>query len=91
MFLPIATKMYFRNKLTDCSGFALADGFHDTDAAAGLEGGLEPVGGVLHIGHIDPQTSILTQEDHRRPLLVVARRVTYRHHILNLQNKSTKM
>lgn len=40
--------------LTDSSCLALADRLHDADDTARLQGGLEPVGGVLHIGHVDP-------------------------------------
>ena len=73
-----------RRGLTDGGCLALADGLHDADDAAGLQGGLQPVGGVLHVGHVDAQAAVLTQQDHRRPLLLVAGRVPDGHHVLDL-------
>jgi len=70
--------------LTDSSCLALADRLHDADDTARLQGGLEPVGGVLHIGHVDPQAAIFAQEDHSSPLLLIAGCVADGHHVLNL-------
>ncbi len=71
-------------KLTSSSSFALADWLHDTDAAAGLQRGLEPVRGVVHIGHIDSQASVLTEKNHSRTLLLITGCVSDCYHILNL-------
>ena len=73
-----------RRGLTDGSCFALSNRFHYADDTAGLQGGLKPVGGVLHIGHVDAQAAILTQQDHRCPLLLIAGRVPDGNHVLDL-------
>lgn len=77
--------------LTNSSCLALANWLHDADDAARLERGLEPVGGILYIGHIDPQAAIFAQEDHSRPLLLIAGCVTDGHHVLNLQTQAMQV
>lgn len=74
--------------LTNSSCLALANWLHDADDTARLERGLEPVGGVVYIGHIDPQAAIFAQEDHSGPLLLIAGCVTDSHHVLNLQRQA---
>lgn len=56
MFVFATAKLHeiLEKSLTDSSCLALADRLHDADDTARLQGGLEPVGGVLHIGHVDP-------------------------------------
>lgn len=48
---------------------------------------MEPVGRVLHVGHVDPQAAVLAQEDHGGPLLLVAGRVPDGHHVLDLEGQ----
>lgn len=76
-------------KLTSSCCFALADRLHDTDATAGLQRGLEPVRGVVNIGHVDSQASILTEKNHGCALLFITGSVSDCYHILNLGNKET--
>ena len=77
--------------LTNSSCLALANRLHDADDAARLERGLEPVGGILYIGHVDPQAAIFAQEDHSGPLLLIAGCVTDGHHVLNLQRQAMQV
>lgn len=73
-----------RRGLTDGSCFTLANRLHYADHTAGLQGGLKPVGGVLHIGHVNAQAAILTQQNHCCPLLLVAGCVPNGNHVLDL-------
>ena len=73
-----------RRGLTDGSSLALSHRLHDADDTAGLQGRLEPVGGVLHVGHVNAQAAVLTQQDHGGPLLLVAGRVPNGNHVLDL-------
>ena len=86
MFLFATATLHEKQEksLTDSSCLALADRLHDADDTARLQGGLEPVGGVLHIGHVDPQAAIFTQQDHSSSLLLIAGCVADGHHVLNL-------
>lgn len=77
--------------LTDCSCFTLSHRFHDADDTAGLQGWLEPVRGVLHIGHVNAQAAILTQQNHGCPLLFIAGSVPNGNHVLYLgKGKGTR-
>ena len=76
--------IYLPFLLTSSSSFALADRLHDTDATAGLQRGLEPVGGVVHSGHVDSQASVLTEKNHGCTLLLITGSVADSDHILNL-------
>lgn len=81
---PRSPTSLFRRDLTDGSSLALSHRFHDANDTAGLQGRLEPVGGVLHVGHVNAQAAVLTQQDHRGPLLLVAGRVPNGNHVLDL-------
>lgn len=70
--------------LTDCSCFALSNRLHDADDTAGLQGWLQPVGGVLHVGHVNAQAAILTQQNHCCPLLLIAGHMPNGNHVLDL-------
>ena len=76
--------MFVPQPLTGGGGLALADRLHDADATAGLQGGLQPVGGVVHVGHVDAQAAVLTQQDHGCALLLAAGRVADGNHVLDL-------
>lgn len=80
-------KIYEYRWLTGSGCFAFTDRFHDADDAAGLQGGLQPIGRVLHVGHVDAQAAVFTEKDHGGALLLVARRVTDRNHVLNLKGQ----
>lgn len=73
-----------RKGLTDGSRLALPNRLHYADDTAGLQGRLEPVGGVLHVGHVNAQAAILTQQDHCGPLLLIAGRMPNGNHVLDL-------
>ena len=83
-FVNIITRCSFSQQLTGSGGLALADWLHDADATAGLQRRLQPVGGVVHVGHVDAQAAVLTQQDHGGALLLAAGRVADGHHILDL-------
>lgn len=85
------TQGMYENSLTNSSCLALANWLHDADDAARLERGLEPVGGILYVGHVDPQAAIFTQEDHSGPLLLIAGCVTDGHHVLNLERRTMQV
>ncbi len=73
--------------LTGRGCLAFADGFHDADHTARLKGGLEPIGRVLHVGHVYAETAIFTQQYHGGALLLVACCVTDCNHVLNLRGR----
>lgn len=70
--------------LTDGGCLPLSNRLHYADDTAGLQGWLKPIGGVLHVGHVNAQAAILTQQDHSCPLLLVAGRVPNGNHVLDL-------
>jgi hypothetical protein len=79
-----------RRGLTDCGCFALSNRLHDTDNTARLQGWLEPEGSILHIGHINAQAAILTQQYHGRPLLLIAGCVPNSNHVLDLKGRDRR-
>lgn len=81
----------YEKVLTNGCGLALANWLHDADDTARLERGLEPVGGVLYVGHVDPQAAVFAQKDHGGSLLLVAGCVTDGHHVLNLQKQAARV
>lgn len=74
--------------LTDSSSFAPPDRFHYADDTAGLQGWLKPVGRIFHVGHVNAQAAILTQQDHCCPLLLIASCVPNGNHVLDLGQRN---
>lgn len=72
--------------LTDGRRLALSHRLHYANDTTGLQGRLEPVGGIFHISHINAQAAIFTQQDHGCPLLFVAGCVPDGNHVLDLED-----